>query len=80
MFSFSSSYIGSSNMSSYSPRGSSLSQPSKKRDGWLCEAVGVLGKNFPELFLFLRGMKGNIFGWFLFLFPHTDSTCKTEID
>jgi len=52
----------------------------KKREGWLCEAVVVLGKMFPELSPFLRGMKGNIFGWFLFLFPHTESTYKTKID
>jgi len=38
------------------------SQPSKKREGWLCEAVGVLCNNFFELSLLLKGMKGNIFG------------------
>jgi len=49
--------IGSSNISGCSPKGSSGTLPPKKREGWLCDVVGVLGKNFPELSLFLRGMK-----------------------
>ena len=39
----SSSPIGSSNMSGFSPKGSSSSQPPKKREGWLLDAVGVFG-------------------------------------
>lgn len=55
-------------MSGYSPKGSSSSQPPKKREGWLLDAVGVFGKNFPRLSLFLRGMKGNVFGLVLYFF------------
>jgi len=58
MSSPSSSYpVGSSNMSSFSPKGSSSSQPPKKREGWFLEAVGVFAKNFPNLSLFLQGME-----------------------
>lgn len=51
MFSSSSSSIGSSNILGCSPKGSSGSLPPKKREGWLCDVVGMLGKNFPELSL-----------------------------
>lgn len=49
----SSSLIGSSNMSGFSPNGSSSSQPPKKREGWVFYAVGVFCENFPKLSLFL---------------------------
>ena len=55
--SYSSSPVGSSNISGFSHKGSSNSQPLEKREGWLFEAVGVFGKNFPKLSLFLQGMK-----------------------
>ena len=58
----SSSLVGSSNMLGFSPKGSSSSQPPKKREVWLLDEVGVFGKNFPKLSIFLRGMKGNVFG------------------
>jgi len=48
-----SSPIGSSKSSDYSPNGSSNSQPLKKREGWLFELVGVFGRNFLKLSLFL---------------------------
>jgi len=54
-------------------------QRPKKREGWLCEVVGALGKYFPMLSLFLQGMKGNIFGWFLFLFPTLKVPIEIEI-
>lgn len=61
--------IGSSNMSGFSPKGSSNSLSPRKREGWLLDVVGVFGKNFPELSLFLQGMKGNVFGFSIrFLF------------
>ena len=44
------------------------SQGLKKREGWLCEAVGALYNHFSELSLLLQGMKGNIFGLFLLFF------------
>lgn len=48
-------------MSCFPPKGS-LSQPSKKREGWLCEVVGVLCNHFSNLSILLQGMKGNLFG------------------
>ena len=56
-------------------------QPLKKREGWLCEAVGVLGKKIPELSLFLRGMKENFF-WLVFVsfFPTLIVPTEAEID
>ena len=43
--------VGSSNIFGCSPKGSS--QPLKKREGWLFEAMWVSDKNFPKLSLFL---------------------------
>jgi len=40
----SSSLVGSSNLSGFSPKGSSNSQPPKKREGLLLDVVGVFGK------------------------------------
>ena len=70
MVSSSSSTIGSSYISGCSPVVSSASVPPKKREGWLYDVVGVLGRNYHELSLFLRGMKGNLFlgGFFFFIF------------
>ena len=64
----SSSLVSFSNILGCSPKGSSNSQPAKKREGWMFEAVGVFGKNFPKLSLFLRGMEGNSFGLVLYYF------------
>lgn len=64
----SSSPVGSSNMSGCSSKGSSSSQPLKNREGWLFEVVGVFGKNFPKLSLFLRGMEKEKFCFVLFFF------------
>lgn len=50
---YSSSPIGSSKISGYSSKGSSNSQPPKKKEGWILEVVGVFGRNFPKLSLFL---------------------------
>ena len=64
----SSSHVGSSNMSHFSPEISSNSHPPKKREGWLLDVVEVFGKKFPKLSLFLRDVKGNIFGMVLYSF------------
>ena len=48
-----SSPVSSSNMLGFSPKGSSNSQPPKKREGWILDVVGLFGKNFPKLSLFL---------------------------
>jgi len=74
----SSSPVGFSNMSGCSPKGSSTSHPLKKREGWLLDVVGVFGKNFPKLSLFLRGMKGNVFGLVLRFFKIWKVICRTE--
>jgi len=57
----SSSLVGSSNIYGFSPKGSFSSQPLKKREGGLFEVVGVFGKNFPKLSLFLEYMKKMFF-------------------
>lgn len=64
--------IDSSNIYGFSPKGSSNSQPSKKREGWLFEVVGVFGRKFPKLSLFLGGMKEV----FLFCFVFFQSSRK----
>lgn len=41
---------------------------------------GCWAKNFPKLSLLLRGMKGNIFGWFFcFFFPTLKVPTENEI-
>ncbi|MCY6524992.1 hypothetical protein, partial [Actinobacillus pleuropneumoniae] len=45
--------VDSSKISHCSPKGSSNSQPPKKREGWRFEVVGIFGRNFPKLSLFL---------------------------
>ena len=59
---------GSLNMPWCPPRGSLITAIEEEREGWLCEAVGVLYKHFSDLSLLLQGMKGNIFGWFFVFF------------
>jgi len=53
MVSSSSSAIGSSYIFGCSLIGSFGSLPLKKREGWLCDVMGVLGRNFPKFSLFL---------------------------
>ena len=57
-----------------SPKGSSNSQPPKKREHWLFEVVRAFGRNFPMLSIFLWGMKG----MFLFCFSSFKTYCKIE--
>ena len=49
----SSSPVGSSNILGYSPKGSSNSQPPKKKEGRLLYVVGVFEIFFPKLSLLL---------------------------
>ena len=70
--------IGSSDMSCYSPKGSSNSQSPKKREDWLLDVVGVFGKKIPDVSLILRGMKGNIFGFLWDFSLNMKSSCRKE--